>query len=529
MSELSDYRITDEDVAQNGVIAAPDRLTGSAAQNKAVFDRLIRDAVKEKFNGLLAAVEASSVWEPYDAERTYVPGNKVVYKGSSYLCTKECTGEVPTNTENFRSIAERGADGTGAGDMRASDYDGDGEVKRDGGISPHVEKKVLETAFTKEETLSVETAQEFADAGISETAPQTPNEAFADMLRTVVGVPVLTTEIITETTTWVAPRIKGDVHVRLFGAGGAGGGSGGTSGVGGGGGGGGGHMETLVFTPAIGQAYLVTIGDGGLGSDSGPGGSGGATSFGNLITATGGSGGIHGSSNNGLSGSGGDGGSGGGGGDSYYSNGGDGAYGGGGGAGRNYRGRSSGGNGGAYGGGGGAGCRGGEYGSVGGVGGDYGGDGGAINGNGSAGTDTSEMELDFVGKGTGGSGGANSGGGGGGYGGNGGNGGTDGVIGGGGGGGGYGGDGGDGGNGGGGGGGGYGANGGSGGYAGGGGGGYGIDGTGGSGSYGGDGGKGGYAAGGGGGFMNSDTRTAVGGRGGNGIVILTYWKYVIGG
>ncbi len=53
---LSNYKITDAAIAQKGVVAAPDKLTGTAAQNKAVFDRLIREAVRELFNGLIDAL-----------------------------------------------------------------------------------------------------------------------------------------------------------------------------------------------------------------------------------------------------------------------------------------------------------------------------------------------------------------------------------------------------------------------------------------------------------------------------------------
>ena len=50
---LSDYKLTDAEVARNGVVAAPDKLTGTAAQNKALFDRLIRETVKVLYNGLI--------------------------------------------------------------------------------------------------------------------------------------------------------------------------------------------------------------------------------------------------------------------------------------------------------------------------------------------------------------------------------------------------------------------------------------------------------------------------------------------
>ena len=50
---LSSYKITSGDIAQKGVVAAPDKLTGNAQQNKMVFDRLIREVVAELFNGLI--------------------------------------------------------------------------------------------------------------------------------------------------------------------------------------------------------------------------------------------------------------------------------------------------------------------------------------------------------------------------------------------------------------------------------------------------------------------------------------------
>ena len=50
---LASYKITDAAVDRSGVIAAPDKLTGTAAQNKMVFDRLIRETVKELYNGLI--------------------------------------------------------------------------------------------------------------------------------------------------------------------------------------------------------------------------------------------------------------------------------------------------------------------------------------------------------------------------------------------------------------------------------------------------------------------------------------------
>ena len=96
------------------------------------------------------------------------------------------------------------------------------------------------------------------------------------------------TEIITQTTTWTPPDGTVEITVRLFGGGG-GGGKGGNAYDGyyygaGGGGGGGGYMKAQNVAVTPGQAYPITIGAGGADSRNG-----GATSFGTLLSANGGS------------------------------------------------------------------------------------------------------------------------------------------------------------------------------------------------------------------------------------------------
>lgn len=149
------------------------------------------------------------------------------------------------------------------------------------------------------------------------------------------------TEIITQTTTWTPPDGTVEITVRLFGGGG-GGGKGGNAYDGyyygaGGGGGGGGYMKAQNVAVTPGQAYPITIGAGGAASSNG-----GATSFGTLLSANGGSHGRAASTNsNGYylyGGAGGNGGSGGGGGGGNSSSGrsgagGTGGYGGNGGSG----------------------------------------------------------------------------------------------------------------------------------------------------------------------------------------------------
>lgn len=342
-------------------------------------------------------------------------------------------------------------------------------------------------------------------------------------LRTGTRKKTVNTVIYQSDNTFTVPDGITSIAVRIFGGGGKGGSSYYACG-----GGGGGHMQYGEFTVTPGTKYPVTIGIGG-GQSGNSSGTGGTSSFGTLLSASGGNTSTEGSNSQGYSvGFGGSGGSGGGGG--FGGDGGNAQYGGGGGGGGGRAGNAqnwnsgNGGKGGTYGGGGGGGgyTSKGKYtcaSGTGGAGGTYGGNGG--NGSsGNRGTNTTGMDLEFTGNGSGG----NDLGGGGGYGGNGGSA-SGGTVSdsyysyarGGGGGGGYGGNGG---NGhvvkavssecaGGGGGGGYGGNGGNASTKyGGGGGGYGTQGNGGNGN----GGAGGIAAGGGG----------NGGLGGNGICIITY-------
>lgn len=69
------------------------------------------------------AEKARNVWEEYSAGKAYVPGNKVSFNGSSYVCTAATTGHAPTDTAYWLLIAKKGEDGKGAGDMLASVYD----------------------------------------------------------------------------------------------------------------------------------------------------------------------------------------------------------------------------------------------------------------------------------------------------------------------------------------------------------------------------------------------------------------------
>lgn len=57
MNNFSQYRLTAAEMREKGVVSAPDRLTGTAQENKALFDRLVRESVSVRFNELLDALE----------------------------------------------------------------------------------------------------------------------------------------------------------------------------------------------------------------------------------------------------------------------------------------------------------------------------------------------------------------------------------------------------------------------------------------------------------------------------------------
>ena len=56
------------------------------------------------------AESARNSWEDYDASKTYLPGNKVYYEGSSYVCLKECTGATPSARSAWWQLIAHGGD-----------------------------------------------------------------------------------------------------------------------------------------------------------------------------------------------------------------------------------------------------------------------------------------------------------------------------------------------------------------------------------------------------------------------------------
>ena len=173
-------KITDEELYENGVCSAKDVLTGTPAENKAVFDKMVSKLVAPAYNAAVDAINeinntekgiqtnesqrqtaenqrqtaesqraaaenvrvsseatrqanetvrqasenARNDYAAYDPAKSYVPGNKAAWQGSSYLCTVACTGTAPPDTAHWLLIAERGADGLNGRDGASIVADG---------------------------------------------------------------------------------------------------------------------------------------------------------------------------------------------------------------------------------------------------------------------------------------------------------------------------------------------------------------------------------------------------------------------
>lgn len=97
---------------ENRISAENDRVTAETARVNAENGRVSAEA------GRRAGEKARNVWEMYSASKAYVPGNKVSFDGSSYVCTAATVGHEPTDTAYWLLIAKKGADGAGADDLR---------------------------------------------------------------------------------------------------------------------------------------------------------------------------------------------------------------------------------------------------------------------------------------------------------------------------------------------------------------------------------------------------------------------------
>ena len=67
--DIKDLRISATDIARYGVQAAPNILTGTPQENKEVFDRLVAEVMRPRFNALcdMLTTEISGIKARLDA------------------------------------------------------------------------------------------------------------------------------------------------------------------------------------------------------------------------------------------------------------------------------------------------------------------------------------------------------------------------------------------------------------------------------------------------------------------------------
>lgn len=85
---ILDRKITDAQLSSYGVVSAPDKLTGTAQENKAVFDKLVKEAVAADVNGLIDDLTASTGADNIGANLSGAPGETIQDALSSLQDTK---------------------------------------------------------------------------------------------------------------------------------------------------------------------------------------------------------------------------------------------------------------------------------------------------------------------------------------------------------------------------------------------------------------------------------------------------------
>ena len=97
---LNDKKITESGIAAHGVSSAPDRLTGTAAENKKVFDNLVREVVAESVNGIVdeltgeGGAEQIGIGEIEGLEGANVKEALASMRGKLSAWEKQITGSV---------------------------------------------------------------------------------------------------------------------------------------------------------------------------------------------------------------------------------------------------------------------------------------------------------------------------------------------------------------------------------------------------------------------------------------------------
>ena len=102
-------KILDSDIAANGVQSQPNKLTGSALENKKVFDKLIDAVVQEKFNALIDELTASTAGAQLGIESSVSLPYDNVQDALDYIVTALVgivAGDVPDGSITTAKLAD---------------------------------------------------------------------------------------------------------------------------------------------------------------------------------------------------------------------------------------------------------------------------------------------------------------------------------------------------------------------------------------------------------------------------------------
>ena len=96
-------KITDGDIATYGVQSQPNKLTGSAADNKKGFDKLIEQVVQEKLNGLIDDSDTPFIFEKIGARLQHIMIDEFQDTGALQwnnfkILLNECMGQATSSS-----------------------------------------------------------------------------------------------------------------------------------------------------------------------------------------------------------------------------------------------------------------------------------------------------------------------------------------------------------------------------------------------------------------------------------------------
>ena len=111
MKSVKDYLFVEYADISSGILPpAPSEAMQLQAEFEALMPR-VSTLMENTKKDVEALSEDINLWENYNSEMFYKPGNKVAFNGRSYVCIKNSLSNTPENGEYWLMIADRGERG----------------------------------------------------------------------------------------------------------------------------------------------------------------------------------------------------------------------------------------------------------------------------------------------------------------------------------------------------------------------------------------------------------------------------------